>query len=90
MSRGRRIGARAVGVVCTLYCLWMLYAGNLSLLLLTTVFYLAGTPFYISARREYAPPGKALFGPRDRAVLAALSVCAVTAVALYALDVVRL
>ncbi len=90
MSRGRRIGARAVGVVCTLYCLWMLYAGNLSLLLLTTVFYLAGTPFYISARREYAAAGKPLFSPRDRGVVTVLSVCAVTAVVLYALGVVRL
>lgn len=41
-----------LGVACTVYCLWLIYAGGLDLLMLTSVFYLAGTPFYLRACDE--------------------------------------
>lgn len=36
----------AIGVLCILFCLWMLYAAGLALLLQALCFYLAGLPLY--------------------------------------------
>lgn len=44
--------ARTLGAVTALFCLWMIYAGGLWLLLQTAVFYLVGLPFFIWARNE--------------------------------------
>lgn len=38
--------AMAIGVACTLFCIWMLYAAGLRLLLEAVCFYLAGFPFF--------------------------------------------
>lgn len=38
--------AFCMGVLCTLFCLWMLYAAGLMLLLQAVGFYLLGLPFY--------------------------------------------
>lgn len=43
---------RMTGVACTLFCMWMIYAGGIGLFLQTSIFYIAGTGFYIKARRE--------------------------------------
>lgn len=37
---------RTVGLLCTLYCAWMIYAGGIGLFLCTFVFYAAGNAFY--------------------------------------------
>lgn len=43
----RRFAAELViGVLCTLFCLWMLYAAGFELLLQALCFYLAGLPLY--------------------------------------------
>lgn len=44
----RRLMAKAliVGVLCTIFCLWMFYAAGLSLLLQALCFYIAGLPLY--------------------------------------------
>ena len=41
-----------VGVLGSVYGLWLLYAAGLVYLLYTAIFYLVGLPFYIWARRE--------------------------------------
>ena len=43
--------SRILGIGCTLFCLWMIYAGGLVLFMLTSLFYLPGIGFYIKARR---------------------------------------
>ena len=43
---------RVVGLLGSAYGLWLLYAAGLVYLLYTAIFYLAGLPFYIWARRE--------------------------------------
>lgn len=43
--------ARVIGIFCTLYCLWLIYAGGLILFMFTSFFYLAGLPFYLPAMR---------------------------------------
>lgn len=45
---------RILGVFCTFYCLWLMYAGGLNLLLCTSIFYLPGIYFYMMARRQSA------------------------------------
>lgn len=44
---------RFIGIVATLFCCWMAYAGGLNLLMMTSVFYLIGVGFFIQARKEH-------------------------------------
>ncbi|MDE6529006.1 MAG: amino acid permease [Muribaculaceae bacterium] len=55
LQKADNLKIRLVAVVTTLFCLWMAYAGGLKELLMTSVFYLLGTGFYVKARRQYAP-----------------------------------
>ncbi|MCM1522728.1 MAG: basic amino acid/polyamine antiporter [Muribaculaceae bacterium] len=41
-----------IGGGCSLFCLWMIYAGGLDLFLETSVFYMAGLWFHFRARHE--------------------------------------
>lgn len=71
---------RLTGIACTLYCLWMIYAGGTALFLSTSIFYLPGIGLYIKARREQRKSRNAhlpYFTRRERLLLAALVVCAV-------------
>ncbi|MGL4293156.1 MAG: basic amino acid/polyamine antiporter [Bacteroidales bacterium] len=52
---------RLVGILSSAYCLWLLYAGGLSLLLITSIAYIAGLIWYIEARRENKKPGEKTF-----------------------------
>lgn len=51
-SAGQRRRYMAVGIGCTLYCIWLLYAGGLDLLVFTVWFYLAGAGMYLKARSQ--------------------------------------
>lgn len=44
--------SRIFAILATLFCLWMIYAGGLKPMLMTSLFYLVGVGFYIKARRE--------------------------------------
>lgn len=43
---------RIVGILCSIYCGWLIYAGGLDLFIYTSFFYLAGIGFYLKARKE--------------------------------------
>lgn len=43
---------RTMAVVISLFCLWMAYAGGIEDMVMTSVFYIIGTGFYIKARKE--------------------------------------
>ena len=47
---------RLLGIGCTLFCAWMIYAGGLSLFLSTALFYLLGIGFHLRARVERGQP----------------------------------
>lgn len=51
-SGERHRTGRIVGAGCTLFCLWMIYAGGLDLFMETSLFYLAGLYFHFRARHE--------------------------------------
>ncbi len=70
----RLLRYRITGVLCTLYCLWMIYAGGLGLFLFTSVFYLAGLGFYLKVRNERRKEGTVRFTRADRITLLLLIV----------------
>lgn len=71
----------ASGIGCTAFCLWMIYAGGINLLLNTSVFYLAGIGFYLKAGREQNPAAPT-FTRKEGAWLIALIAAAVYSVLL--------
>lgn len=78
----------ALSLLCIGFTAWMLYAGGLHLILMSTPFYLAGTWFYILARRQHNPGGGQTFSRimtrRDKFIFALLCAGTVTAAALFA------
>lgn len=61
------------GLLCAVFCAWMIYAGGLTLFMQTSIFYLAGLGFYITSRR-----GRALLPSRlDKWLLGLLLAAAV-------------
>ncbi|MDE5814087.1 MAG: hypothetical protein K2H72_07365 [Muribaculaceae bacterium] len=44
-GRGYAYGL-GIGLCCTIFCIWMLYAAGIGLLLQAVVFYLVGLPLY--------------------------------------------
>lgn len=85
-SRGTLVWYRTVGIICTFYCAWLLYAGSLLLLLVTSLFYIVGTYFYIRARRQYAPAGThksaELFTAGEKWIFAALVAASIISIIL--------
>lgn len=71
-SARQRIGYLIVGWGATIYCLWTFYAGNLVLLLLTSLIYITGLPFYRNARKTNKLAGQPLFTANEKVVLAAI------------------
>lgn len=71
--------ARWLGIGCSLFCLWTIYAGGLDMFIETSVFYLLGFGFYLLARREQ---GGALLTRRESLLLGLLVVCAVVSLLL--------
>jgi arginine:ornithine antiporter/lysine permease len=71
-----RNGALLMGLLATVYGLWLVYAAGLSYLFMCAILYAPGIVFYVWARRENR---ERVFHP-DEAVLAA----ALVAVGLYA------
>lgn len=65
---------RTVGILCTAYCLWMIYAGGLRLFCLTSLFYLAGMGFYLKSRAERRAEGTLRFRRADWITLLVLVV----------------
>lgn len=92
LSHRRNLRFRLTAVCCTLFCLWMLYAGGIGLLMLTSVFYLCGVPLYIKARREQlrvSACGYGLFTFAEKCVLLAIGSCAVVSLFLLAVGFIR-
>jgi arginine:ornithine antiporter/lysine permease len=52
--------AMMIGIMATVYCAWLIYAAGLNYILLSTIFYALGIPFYIKASRE-TKTGKKVF-----------------------------
>ncbi len=83
---------RITGIVCTVFCLWFMYAGGPLLLLSTSLFYLPGTFFYIMARRQNSPStsgGYPAFSRSERWGFTFLCACCVASVVLLSLGMIQ-
>ena len=74
---GSGIGNIIIGTLGTAYAIWLLYAAGPTYLLFVGLFYLAGTPFYIVARKQ---AGEKIFTTIDWIVLAIFSLTSVYAI----------
>ncbi len=72
----------AIGVLGTVYGLWLLYAAGLVYLLYTSIFYLLGLPFFLRARSEQQ--ARPLLKPLEWGLVAVL--VAMAAYAVYGLS----
>lgn len=66
------VKVKVLGAVSVLFCLWMIYAGGILQMVMTSVFYLCGVWFYIKARREITDRCEPVFSRRDMIILGAL------------------
>lgn len=73
---------RFVALVTAAFCLWMAYAGGLKEMLMTSVFYVVGTGFYVQARREQSC--SPLFTGYEKCGLCVLLLGAVVTVVMFA------
>lgn len=94
LTKKQRWGDLWIGIICTLYCAWCLYAGGLLLLLVTSIFYLPGTYFYYLTRRQLAPnhklTSKEFFKPYEWWIFIGLIGCTVASIILLCMNKVNL
>lgn len=75
-------GLRALGSLCTVYCLWMLYAAGTDMLMYASVFYVCGIGLYVAGRRANYPRER-VFTRVEMLVAVALVACALGVVSFY-------
>lgn len=81
-TNGSRRGVLTfIGVMATLFCSYIIFATDWTLLLISVIFYMPGTYFYIRARRQYAP-GQPVFHAWEKWLCAALAICAIAGIVL--------
>lgn len=85
---------RITGIASSAFCLWMIYAGGLTLLLLTSVFYLVGSVFFVKARRERCHNSSAgtemLFTPVEWRLYLFIAICSAVSLCLLATGAVSI
>lgn len=74
-----------VGVIATVYGLWLVYAGGLGYLLIAAIFYLVGTPLYIWARKEAKAK---VFSTVDLIVMIIVVLASIAGIILLAMGVI--
>ena len=52
LSRTEIIKYRIIGIICTIYCLWCIYAGGVLLFMTSSILYLIGFFFYYHTNRQ--------------------------------------
>lgn len=77
-------GIMTIAIITTAFCLWMAYAGGLVGMLMTSVFYVAGTGFYVKARRANRVGDEPLFTPAEKGFFCLLCGASVVTVVLLA------
>lgn len=72
-----------IAIITTGFCLWMAYAGGLTGLFLTSIFYLMGVGFFVKARKENSP-GKPIFKFWEKISLGGLCIASLISVYMLA------
>lgn len=71
-----------LGIVTALYCLWLIYAGGLKLIMITSILYLIGIFFFIKARHENMQKGEKVFSGAEKVIAAGLIILSIISVVL--------
>lgn len=77
-AESRRV--KVLAVVSILFCCWMIYAGGVKTMLMTSIFYLCGVWFFIKARKENQGYCGQVFNRRDSIILGCLSAASLLSV----------
>ncbi len=83
LKKARTTGIRILAIVTSAFCLWMAYAGGLTDMLMTSVFYILGTVFFIRARIENNPNGR-IFTFNEKWGLYLLIICSLLTMGIIA------
>lgn len=79
----RRIRCLIVGIVSTIYCLWILYAAGLNYLLISTIVYAVGIIFFWIARKDHSKNGEKIFTKWE--AFLAITICILALISVYLL-----
>ena len=83
LKKARTTGIRILAIVTSAFCLWMAYAGGLTDMVMTSVFYILGTVFFIRARIENNPNGR-IFTFNEKCGLYLLIICSLLTIGIIA------
>lgn len=90
--KGSVAGNRIVAAMAALFCVYIMWAGGFGLMMVTSLFYLAGIGFFALSRRQQGYPGTAgkIFTRGELMVFAMIVVLSVASVALLLTGHIRL
>lgn len=71
---------KVLAALSVIFCLWMIYAGGIINILITSIFYLCGVWFFIKARRENNGGETHVFSKQDFMILAGLCAASIFSV----------
>jgi len=81
----RRTKALLIGLASTLYCLWLVYAAGFSYLLISTIFYAIGIPFYRMAHKDLIKEGKPIYSKMEKILEVSIILLAILSIVLISL-----
>lgn len=76
---------RIVGIISSLFCLWLIYAGSLKLVMLCTLFYSPGIYVYYVARKQNIAHGEKVFKSYEKWIAAFLIIFSIISIVLMLL-----
>lgn len=74
-----------IGLIATIYCIWLIYAAGISYLMMSMIFYAIGIPFYRLAHKEEVKAGKQLYTRNERIIEILILLGGIAAVILIAM-----
>ena len=72
LKKADTLKIKLVAVITTAFCLWMAYAGGLTEMFMTSVFYLSGIGFYIKARKSDPNTAQCVFTRKEKVLVGVL------------------
>lgn len=79
--QARTAKIKALGILSVIFCCWMIYAGGIKTMMMTSIFYLCGVWFFIKARKENEGYCGQVFNRRDSIILGCL--CAASLLSVF-------
>ena len=84
-TKGQKIYYRLIGIITSLFCLWLIYAGGLTLFMLCSIFFVPGIYVFYAARKENTSAGEKIFKPYEKWIAVALIFFALVSIVLIAM-----